>query len=65
MRVRVAFDNPSTRLEVWAEHRAIADAIAAGDPERTEVLMTAHMDGYQDRFRTELPGMMTEAISWE
>ena len=43
------FENPETWREAMEEHRAVRDAIAAGDPEAARKAMRIHLDRSQSR----------------
>ena len=56
--------SPEMRRVVAAEHRAIADAIIAGDGVSAEQLMRSHMEGYSSSVAQAYPGLLDETVSW-
>lgn len=55
---------PEKRGDVVAEHRAIAEAIQAGDADLAERLMREHMEEYSDYVAVRYPALLDEKICW-
>lgn len=55
---------PEKRGDVIAEHRAIAEAIEAGDADRAEHLMRQHMEDYSRYVALRYPALLDEKIRW-
>ncbi len=49
---------------MWAAHRAIVDAIAAGDAARAEALTRASLDVALHRLDELLPEVLDQVIDW-
>ena len=52
------------RAVVGDEHRAIAGAIAAGQPELAESLMAAHMNTFTEIAVQVIEGLLEDVIDW-
>ncbi|MCX8282389.1 FadR/GntR family transcriptional regulator [Phyllobacterium sp. 0TCS1.6C] len=50
------FESPASWREAFEEHRAIRDAIAAGDPARARSVMRHHLQQSQSRFSRSFDG---------
>jgi len=55
---------PEKRGDVVAEHRAIAEAIQAGDADLAERLMREHMEDYSRYVALRYPALLDERIRW-
>lgn len=53
------------RRVVVNAHRAIADAVAAADPQASEAAMRAHMDDTQAYFRKRYPHVLDQPLRWD
>jgi len=63
-RLRVPLTPRAQRRDVWAAHRAIVDAIAAGDGARAEALTRASLDVALHRLDELLPEVLDQVIDW-
>lgn len=52
------------RHRVEEEHRAIAQAIEAGEADRAEELMRKHMEGYSSYVSERYPALLSESVRW-
>jgi GntR family transcriptional repressor for pyruvate dehydrogenase complex len=52
------------RERIRSEHEAVVDAIAAGEADKAEQLMHAHMEEFAMRVAKRYPGMLDEVVDW-
>lgn len=63
VRVRCAVHLPGRPTRSHAEHQAIVAAVEAGDADRAETLVRAHIDGVRDAVTRVLAGQTAEEIA--